>query len=501
MKIKKIRINETDYEIDGKSAYEVAVDKGFEGTEEEWLASLKGAPGEVEDLPSAVYTASANLYDASQQTDDTVAPHYYVNGVPSTSTQFDATYHCTAPIPVRPNTTYTLGLVPAFNTLTLPWPDALTQCVFFYDDDGAYIGKASTATFITPANTASLRFNYAHAAMGRVQMNRRCMLVEGVELPETFEPYFVQTLEGRIAETEAKISSPPLYFTISGSKIVVVSKYDATHDLAVTLEKKGGNNLFDFSLMGLIENATRTVSKDVASQVSLLSTPGDWHAPFKIKAKNNIDGDQPTKDYFTGGNHQYNNTGTGSTATARCESVRFFVDGQEIANGDGYAHFIEMRWTNYVQAQNTTKADGSGREVLQENHVLTFDGHTWTTHVELVPLEDVTIALWYGLQAFTTKCPMINYVGGANRGTFDTRTASSTCGDSTTNEMVLTGDAHQRIVSIDGGYDLGRSGVYSGTQRAFAHTYGKCYFTVLQNYAASQGCKYYLRGAYRFTTI
>lgn len=31
---------------DGKSAYEIAVENGFEGTEEEWLASLKGDPGE-----------------------------------------------------------------------------------------------------------------------------------------------------------------------------------------------------------------------------------------------------------------------------------------------------------------------------------------------------------------------------------------------------------------------------------------------------------------------
>lgn len=30
----------------GKSAYEIAVDNGFEGTEEEWLESLKGEQGE-----------------------------------------------------------------------------------------------------------------------------------------------------------------------------------------------------------------------------------------------------------------------------------------------------------------------------------------------------------------------------------------------------------------------------------------------------------------------
>lgn len=30
----------------GKSAYEIAVEYGFKGTEEEWLASLQGQPGE-----------------------------------------------------------------------------------------------------------------------------------------------------------------------------------------------------------------------------------------------------------------------------------------------------------------------------------------------------------------------------------------------------------------------------------------------------------------------
>lgn len=37
-----IPVNEEDY---GKSAYELAVDHGFEGSEEEWLESLKGKDG------------------------------------------------------------------------------------------------------------------------------------------------------------------------------------------------------------------------------------------------------------------------------------------------------------------------------------------------------------------------------------------------------------------------------------------------------------------------
>lgn len=37
---------------DGKSAYEIAVEQGFEGTEDEWLESLKGKDGIVLDAPS-----------------------------------------------------------------------------------------------------------------------------------------------------------------------------------------------------------------------------------------------------------------------------------------------------------------------------------------------------------------------------------------------------------------------------------------------------------------
>lgn len=37
----------------GKSAYEIAVDNGFEGTEQEWLNSLKGAKGDKGDKGNA----------------------------------------------------------------------------------------------------------------------------------------------------------------------------------------------------------------------------------------------------------------------------------------------------------------------------------------------------------------------------------------------------------------------------------------------------------------
>ena len=81
---------------------------------------------------------SINLYGPSLQTNETIAPHYYVAGVPYTSTNYDAMWNCTAPIPVKPNTMYTVGLVPAYHyvygseniMIEKPWSHAGNGCFF-----------------------------------------------------------------------------------------------------------------------------------------------------------------------------------------------------------------------------------------------------------------------------------------------------------------------------------------------------------------------------------
>lgn len=45
------RIEDAEHGLDGKSAYEIAVDNGFVGTEEEWLESLHGADGRDGETP------------------------------------------------------------------------------------------------------------------------------------------------------------------------------------------------------------------------------------------------------------------------------------------------------------------------------------------------------------------------------------------------------------------------------------------------------------------
>ncbi|WP_313678458.1 hypothetical protein [Corynebacterium stationis] len=46
----------------GKSAYDIAVDNGFEGSEVEWLASLKGEPGkDAPDQTAAIEALEARV--------------------------------------------------------------------------------------------------------------------------------------------------------------------------------------------------------------------------------------------------------------------------------------------------------------------------------------------------------------------------------------------------------------------------------------------------------
>lgn len=55
------RIEDAEHGLDGKSAYEIAVEHGYVGTEEEWLASLKGEPGETPDMSEYPKTSEVTI--------------------------------------------------------------------------------------------------------------------------------------------------------------------------------------------------------------------------------------------------------------------------------------------------------------------------------------------------------------------------------------------------------------------------------------------------------
>jgi hypothetical protein len=158
-------------------------------------------------------------------------------------------------------------------------------------------------------------------------------------------------------------------------------------------------------------------------------------------------------------------------------------------------------WENLVQAWNTVKKDGTGREVIKERHNMVFDGTEWKETIELFPLEDVKIGVWYGLQMYGlgTVYKQIRYVGGSNRGVNDA-SVNTNCGDNVASKVMGYGDDHKFEMEIDPSFDLGKRTMYSGTTGIFTSN-TKCYFYIIRNQELRGDTLYSLKGTYRFLPI
>ncbi len=437
---------------------------------------------------------SVNLYDPSLQIPETISAHYWVDGAPYKTTQFDGAYNCTAPIAVEPNTTYTIGLVPSVgNGSTKPW-NTSSQGIHVFDADGKFLKGFATNTFTTPSNAVYIRFNYYISAntVSLSVLNERCMLVKGDTLPTTYSAYgsyaTVSLLE-RLSNY-----TPPVQYRIANNVLKVASHYKADKDLLVTMDLGRGNGLFDFASFKLMPRGMDIETGEAFAE-TLMTNGTDWHAPFIVKATGNADGDDVENAYFTGGNHQYNNKGSGSTATARSLSLRFFVDGREVVSEKGYANNIEIRWVNNVQGYNTRKSDGTGREILQERHSLIFDGVEWSETIELEPIESVFIERWYGLQFVRASLyPNYRYIGAANRALH--QGTSSDSGGKDADGIIAYGDKHRIEMTIDTSVDLGKR-TLSGETGALCSN-DKSYMFIIDWKQMEAGEIYRLRGGYKF---
>lgn len=278
----------------------------------------------------------------------------------------------------------------------------------------------------------------------------------------------------------------PVEYALTGGVLSVRAGYSEDKDIAVTFGKRGPNQLPDFINITI-------------GTTSMYSSSTDWHGPFLVQAVENADGDDPTNTTFTGGNHNYNNAGGSDySATGRNVSLAFLADGKTLADGDiGNAAKIDIFWVNRVQAFNTRKADGTGREVLEERHHMTFDGSEWVSYVELVPLEDVYMAKYFGFQASIYAWPTVYYVGADYRLPFSYSEPHAS-GNATPGMCVMYSDADRLEMEVDRSIDIGSGSMYSGTSGFHVETFGKAYSYLIQDKSMSKDCVYAARGIWRF---
>ena len=233
--------------------------------------------------------------------------------------------------------------------------------------------------------------------------------------------------------------------------------------------------------------------------IHIQTTDTDWHGPFIVKALSDEESDDLVTQKFTGGNHEYTNTGKGGVENAKTNYFEFLIDGSPVGDSFGEAENIEIRWSNDVKAYNTQRADGGGRYVLCENHSLFFDGYEFTSEFEIIPKEDVEMVTWYGLQSLAPRniYKTLQYVGGEDESEHPISELRSSENKSAW-KAVARGDGHRFEMEIDRNFGLGDRHMYDGKKGLFNSEWSKIYFNVISNRRLVSGESYRLRGKYRF---
>lgn len=291
-----------------------------------------------------------------------------------------------------------------------------------------------------------------------------------------------------------------MYVQKQDDTIQTVFKYSPAQDFVMVLEKRGPNQIFNISTPRAIANKEAKVSDDLASSTNLYTSLGvsDWFGPHVVNAASNADGDRQWGE-FTGGSHSYlNNESSGSSATGRTDSIRLMVDGKEYGSFSGYAERIDIYWDNYIQAANTKKKDGSGREVLIEHYHMSFDGRLWNVECDIEFLENVVWSLYYGMQCvYADWNQSIRY----GEGEWIPLTGNTQADDKTCDTMVLKRGNHYLEMHLDNDYGLGDRDFIGGTRPgAFTQDYGKAYFQLVNGVQKRMeaGTTVSYRGYYRF---
>lgn len=185
----------------------------------------------------------------------------------------------------------------------------------------------------------------------------------------------------------------------NASWLGIVRRCDEVNDSVFCFANKMApavsNHFFDFYEVGTHARGVPYVAEMETyldySGKNGLSTSDALLMPLIVAAVNNADGDN-TVPWFTGGNHAYGNTATGSP-TLREVSNTVRVDGVLVPVGKGgvRGRVCTVDLVNRIQGYNTCKENGGGREIIQENvHIEVTNDYIETT-VEFVALESVIV--------------------------------------------------------------------------------------------------------------
>lgn len=352
-------------------------------------------------------------------------------------------------------------------------PNSQYSVASFWDEKGDYLSAAGCYDDVGAQVTDYEITIPQNAVLMRV-------VVKAESIPE------IKTKEITPVNLHSEINKQRMTVSFENEVCRVQTPYNDNEMLVVEIKRGGGNNLPDIKSVYVTNNGVLLRT--------LVSSETDIFSPHIVKAVNNADGDNLNengsyRENFTGGNHQYNNSGSGSTATARCGEFSVTDLGHEVV----------VKWTNYIQGYNTTKVDGSGREIMREDVRLDIANGMIYADIRHTALEDIVRQRYYGLQQENHRFDTIEFIGGADR-LVHTAGGNSNSGNKECRMVRLTtssGDVSEIVIED---IDLGNFAFNGTNYNAFDADYGKNYFNIINGVYLTQTKDQVTttRGYYRF---
>jgi len=284
----------------------------------------------------------------------------------------------------------------------------------------------------------------------------------------------------------------------SNGSLLIKKRISDAKSVCVVFSHIGGNLLWGFSNIHYVNETSgeRTSNSFVSNGTEINAGATDWFAPYKVQAVNNPTGDVPAgNDYFTGGNHRSNNTGSGGGVTAVEGSLSIMFGGETPLNDVVYnTNEVVVKWVNLVQGNNTSKSDGTGRAILKESWTMKISENGIEVENDIEPLEDIVIKTYYGIQAYTPSANVI-YVGGETRTPVAINSVSNS-GNKTCRTAMIFDSNFSYSVSVDA-VDLG---LYENAPYSFLTTNASKLYAYLvgTDLACSDDEHYVVKGSYKF---
>ena len=387
-----------------------------------------------------------------------------------------------------------------------------------YDENLKCIGRISKTDLTKGANNVwtyeitDEKVKYIRANMA--PNSGGDMLVINADYPSDFIEYGITTLPWLSIPISGASGGNTMFVKKNGTETLVKWKYNATHDMVITIKPGGANRFPTFNGNKLIINSDSSVNADFDTvDLQLATGATDWVAPYNgLLAVNNGDTDVVGHNGWVGGWHGLNNLGGNPTGKNYIYDI--YVDNKLITDDGIYgANEVKIVTVNKIQGGNTIKQDGNGREIMQETVIYTFAPGEMKVETHIRALEDLTINCWYGYQTHNVAyADQIIFIGDNKLNYWHDILAGNNeyCGnkvDSDCNKVVMTKDNHYLECYIDNTFGAGKLRYLPNDKQVCrlykvsgpGHPNSKCYFQIIDGeISLKTNQQLSIRGGYKF---